>query len=151
MSEAYKNLFNLLVFGKASKFKRLFYDFRKILFTVRLLFYIFYAIPAYNISRIYTVFICVSWTHETIGCHKDTAGKIIKLFLLVLPCAAKITSKMLIFFKTFITMGREHFPVGIYINAKSFGLFKKHFKIFKVMTGNNDEGTFLNVNVDRVW
>ena len=52
----------------------------------------------------------------------------------VLPCAAKITYKMLIFFKTFITMGREHFPVGIYINAKAFGLFKKHFKVFKVMT-----------------
>ena len=122
MSESYKNLFNLLIFSKASKFKRLFYYFRKILFAVRFLFNIFYSVPSYDISRIYAVFIGVSWTHKAVGCHKDTARKIVKLLLLILPCTAEIADKMFVFLKPIIAVRRKHFTVCIYINAKSFCL-----------------------------
>ena len=54
--------------------------------------------PADHVRAVNTVFVTFPRAHQTVCRHQDTARKVVKLLLLLLPCTAKISYQMRIFF-----------------------------------------------------
>lgn len=73
-----------------------------------------------------------------------------ELHLLILPAAAVVTDQMLEFTQLRVAMRRQHFAVGVNINARAFGLFQQVVEIFEIVTGNQDAFTRRRFDVDRV-
>ena len=61
-----------------------------------------------------------------------------ELHLLILPAAAVVTDQMLEFTQLRVAMRRQHFAVGVDINARAFGLFQQVVEIFEIVTGNQE-------------
>ena len=60
--------------------------------------------------------------HETVGGKKNRGGQIGELFLLILPGRTEVAFKLSVFFQLWIGVGGKHLPVGIDVDAFSFGL-----------------------------
>ena len=150
MTKSDEDLVWLDILRKSAKFQCMTDDLTEIFCSIRLFRNIFYTFPSNNISTVDTILIRFAWTHETVGCHQNTAGDSIKLLLLILPCSTKISNEMGIFFQPLITVGRQHFSVSINIDSRTLGLLEQHFQIFQVVTGYNDERSFPDMDIDGV-
>lgn len=71
-----------------------------------------------------------------------------ELHLLILPAAAVVTDQMLEFTQLRVAMRRQHFAVGVDINARAFGLFQQVVEIFEIVTGNQNAFTRRRFDVD---
>ena len=71
--------------------------------------------------------------------------------MLILPAAAVVTDQMLEFTQLRVTMRRQHFAVGVDINARAFGLFQQVVEIFEIVTGNQDAFTCRRFDIDLGW
>ncbi len=48
------------------------------------------------------------------------------------------------FLSSWITVSWEHLAMSVNVNAGALGLLKDHLEVKKVVTGSNNEGTWLN-------
>ena len=133
--------FYIPIFGIAPQFQRLMNELTEIFLTAFLFPDIFDPFPSNDIGAVNTVSVAFPWTHQTVCRHQDTSRKIIELFLLILPCSAKISDQMRIFFQAFIAVSRKHFSMSINIHTGSCALLQQHFQIMKIMSGNNNKRT----------
>ena len=103
------------------------------------------SLVADNRCRVDAVLIARALRHQAIGGKQDWCRNIVKLLLLALPCCSKITGQMRIFFKLRISMSGEHFAVCINIDSLVLCLFEQLGNILEIVTGYDNEGTFLNI------
>ena len=89
--------------------------------------------------------------HETVGGVKDRRWDAVKFLLLILPCGTEISLEMWIFFKLWISVGWQHFAVGVDIHALILCLLKQLLEIVKIVTGDNDERPFFNGERNLGW
>ena len=89
--------------------------------------------------------------HETVGGVKDRRWDAVKFLLLILPCGTEISLEMWIFFKLWISVGRQHFTVGVDIHTLILCLLEQLFKVVKIVTGDNDERPFFNGKRNLSW
>ena len=82
----------------------------------------FHTIPAYYIRAVNPVFVGISRAHQAVGGHENTAGKIVELFLLILPGTAEIPGEVRIFVQPRITVTGKHLSVGVDMDAGSLRL-----------------------------
>ena len=75
---------------------------------------------------------------DAVGGHENGAGKRIEFAFLVLPGRAVMTVKMRIFFQFRIPVARQHFPVGIDIDALARGLPEQCIQILQIVAGHQD-------------
>ncbi len=92
----------------------------------------------------YPVSIACAGRHQAVGGEQDWRGKVRKFFLLVLPCRAEVAFEMRIFFQFRIPVGRQHFTVGVDVDAFAVGLLQQQLQIVEVVTGNHDERPFFH-------
>ena len=91
------------------------------------------------------------WVDDAVRGHHDGARETSELHLLILPAAAVVTDQMLEFTQLRVTMRRQHFAVGVDINARAFGLFQQVVEIFEIVTGNQDAFTCRRFDIDLGW
>ena len=99
-------------------------------------------------GSVQAVFVSVLWRNDTVGCHQDRSMERLELFFLFPPCISIVSSEVRIFFECRIVVCRKHLRMCIDINSGSFGLLKKHFQIFQIMTGNQNPRIFTDSNID---
>ena len=75
---------------------------------------------------------------DAVGGDQNGAAEFIEFFSLVLPSRAVVAYKMLEPSQLRIAVGREHFTVGIDVDAFAFGLLEQLVEIEQVVTGNDD-------------
>ena len=91
------------------------------------------------------------WVDDAVRGHHDGARETSEFHLLILPAAAVVTDQMLEFTQLRVTMRRQHFAVGVDINARAFGLFQQVVEIFEIVTGNQDAFTCRRFDIDLGW
>ena len=91
------------------------------------------------------------WVDDAVRGHHDGARETSELHLLILPAAAVVTDQMLEFTQLRVAMRRQHFAVGVDINARAFGLFQQVVEIFEIVTGNQNAFTCRRFDVDLGW
>ena len=91
------------------------------------------------------------WVDDAVRGHHDGAWETSELHLLILPAAAVVTDQMLEFTQLRVAMRRQHFAVGVDINARAFGLFQQVVEIFEIVTGNQDAFTCRRFDIDLGW
>ena len=91
------------------------------------------------------------WVDDAVRGHHDGAWETSELHLLILPAAAVVTDQMLEFTQLRVAMRRQHFAVGVDINARAFGLFQQVVEIFEIVTGNQNAFTRRRFDVDLSW
>jgi len=77
--------------------------------------------------------------HDAVGSEQHDAGQIGKFLLLVLPRGAEVALEVLVFFEPGIPVGRQHFAVGVDVDALALGLFEQHLQVKQVVAGHDDE------------
>ena len=122
VTEADEDFLYVLVFGIAAEFQCLLYDGAKILFTVLVFANVLHTVPADHVCAVDAVFVGVARAHQAVGGHENTAGKIVELFLLILPGTAEIPGEVRIFVQPRITVTGKHLSVGVDMDAGSFCL-----------------------------
>ena len=80
--------------------------------------------------------------------HHDRTWEAGKLYLLILPAAAVVTDQMFEFTQFRIAVRRQHFTVGIDVDAGAFGLLQQIVEIFQVVAGDQDALAFGRFDVD---
>ncbi|STK07166.1 Uncharacterised protein [Escherichia coli] len=71
--------------------------------------------------------------------------------MLILPATAVVTDQMLEFTQLRVAMRRQHFAVGVDINARAFGLFQQVVEIFEIVPENQNAFTRRRFDVDLGW
>ena len=74
MTKSDDDLVWLDILRKSAKFQCMTDDLTEIFCSIRLFRNIFYTFPSNNISTVDTILVRFAWTHETVGCHQNTAG-----------------------------------------------------------------------------
>ena len=97
-----------------------------------------YARPAHQATGINIAKIRIFGLLDTVGGHYDGTWKGGELFGLILPGCAVMTVEMAVFLKLRIAMTRQHFPVGVNIDAFALGLLEQQFQIFQVVARNEN-------------
>ena len=111
-----------------------------------------HARPANNAAGPDTIVISAyGWVDDAVRGHHDGARETSELHLLILPAAAVVTDQMLEFTQLRVAMRRQHFAVGVDINARAFGLFQQVVEIFEIVTGNQNAFTRRRFDVDLGW
>ena len=64
--------------------------------------------------------------HQAVGGEQEGRRDILEFLLLVLPGCAEIALELRILLQFGITVGRQHFAVGVDVDALAFGLFEQH-------------------------
>jgi len=70
-------------------------------------------------------------------------GKSGKLPDLILPCGAVVPIEVLVFLQRRVTMGGQHLPVGVDVDALALRLLQKRFEVLQVMSGHQNGLAFL--------
>ena len=94
--------------------------------------------PAGRAAREDVVLISVARFLDAVGRHQYGSGKFRELFGLILPGGSVVTIEMGVFFQTRIAVGRQHFTVGVDIDALALRLLEQFLQIFQVMAGDED-------------
>ena len=105
------------------------------------------ALVAHDGGRIDTVGVAGAGRHEAVGRKQDRSGQVCKFRLLVLPSRAEVAHQMGVFFQLRVAVGRQHFPVGVDVDALSGGLLQELPEVLQIVAGNDDERPLLNVRV----
>ncbi|MBT9140701.1 MAG: hypothetical protein DDT30_01279 [Dehalococcoidia bacterium] len=66
---------------------------------------------------------------QAVGGHQNCAREVSKLLLLVLPGSAIMSVKMLIFFQFRVSVGGQHFTMGIDIDIFACRLFQQFIQV----------------------
>ncbi len=110
------------------------YDFGKVLgFSIHPGRDMLYALKTHHPGGVNPVLVTVLWRYQAVGCHQNGPIEGFKLFILFPPCISIVAHKMLIFLKGGVIVSREHFPVGVHVNAGSLGLDKQLLHVLQVM------------------
>lgn len=108
-----------------------------------------YARPANNAAGPDTIVISADgWVDDAVRGHHDRAREASELNLLILPATAVVTDQMLEFTQLRVAVSRQHFAVGVDVNARAFGLFQQVIEIFEIVTGNQNAFTRCSFDVD---
>ena len=130
---------------KAAQFQSLFDERGEILAATNML----HVGIAYNLSSEYTVCIAFLGSHQTVGGKEDGSRQNSKFLLLILPCGAEVALQMGELFQFGIGMGRQHFAVGVDVDAFSLGLLQQQLEVVEVVAGDDDKGTLFDRQADR--
>ena len=95
----------------------------------------------------HTVGIARPWGHQAVCGEQHRRGDVGKLLLLVLPRRAEVALEVWVFFKLRIAVGRQHFTVGVDVDAFTLGLLQQQFQIVEIVAGDDDERPLLH----RQW
>jgi len=113
-------------------------------------------IPAVNVFDVWplhqppgeeAVLVVVGRTLDAIGVEDDGAGKILEFRVLVLPGAAEVAGK----WNTSSgrdSRGREHFAVGVDVDAGPSVCFEQFFQKLQVVAGDQDRLAGLGAEID---
>ena len=94
------------------------------------------------------VSVALTRRHDAVGGEKNGCGEIGKLLLLILPRRAEVAGEMGVFVQTRIAVRGQHLAVRIDVDGLSSGLLEELMQVLKVVTGYDDERSFLNIGVD---
>ena len=132
----------------AAEGKRLLDDGGEVLAALRVLLNMSQPPVADDRGGIDAVSVALTRRHDAVGGEKDGCGEIGKLLLLILPRRAEVASEMGVFVQTRIAVRGQHLAVCIDVDALSGGLLEELMQVLKVVTGNDDERSFLNIGVN---
>ena len=82
--------------------------------------------------------------HQAVGGKQHRRGDVGKLLLLVLPRRAEVALEMGVLFQLRIAVGRQHFTVGVDVDAFTLGLLQQQFQIVEIVAGDDDERPLLH-------
>ena len=88
-----------------------------------------YAVKGDDFRREDAVDVRLLGRHEAVRREQEGAGDAVEFFLLVLPSRAEVAFEVFVFFQLRICMGREHFAVGVDVDALTFCLLEEAFHI----------------------
>ena len=74
----------------------------------------------------------------------------VEFLLLALPCGAEIALELGVLLELRIAVGRQHFAVGVDVDALALGLLQKQLQVVQIMAGDDDEGAFFHRAGDTV-
>ena len=95
-----------------------------------------------------TVFVAVLRRHDTVRRHQNRAVEGFKFFFLLPPGVTIISLKMFIFFERRIVVCRQHFGVGVNIDAGVHGLLEQHLEVAQIMTGDENTRAGADTEID---
>jgi len=98
----------------------------------------------HHVGGEYSVLIGGSGGHEAVGGVENWGGNAVKFLLLVLPGGAEVALQLGIFLQLGIGVGRQHFAVGVDVDALSGGLLQQQLQILQVVAGDHDERAFFH-------
>jgi hypothetical protein len=75
---------------------------------------------------------------DAVGVEDDGAGELGQFLGLVLPGAAEVADQVGVLLQAGVAVGRQHFAVGIDVDALAFGLLEQLLEHLQVVAGNQD-------------
>jgi len=94
-----------------------------------------HARPCHQPRRKDSGLIAVFGPLDTVGRHQNRTRERIKFLVLILPGTAIVADQVLVFLQTRIRTARQHFTMGIDIDAAAFGLLEQQFQVLQVVSG----------------
>ena len=88
------------------------------------------------------------YRHQTVCGEEDGGGDVRELTLLILPGGAEIALEVRIFFQFRVGVRRQHFTVGVDVDALARALFEQQLQVAQVVAADDDKGALLNFEGD---
>ena len=82
--------------------------------------------------------------HQAVGGKQHRCRDVGKFSLLILPRRAEIALEMGIFFQFRIAVGRQHFAMGVDVDAFALGLLQQQLQVVEVVACDDDERSLLH-------
>ncbi|EKD37910.1 MAG: hypothetical protein ACD_75C00940G0002 [uncultured bacterium] len=90
----------------------------------------------------------LSERYQAIGGQQHRAVERIEFAVLMPPRTAVVADKVRIFFESRIIIGRQHFAVGIDIDARTLRLLEQVFHIFQIMAADKYARVLAHADID---